>query len=133
MLTDTIADVLTRIRNAQRAGHRSVAVRPSRMAERVLAVLQKEGFIDGFEQKAEGSSGHPEINVFLKYFSSGRPMISKARRVSRPGRRIYASVEKLPRVDSGLGIAIVSTSQGVLSDREARHRKIGGEVLALVG
>lgn len=133
MMTDSVADVLTRIRNAQRAGHKVVHVRASQMAERVLAVLQKEGFIESFENKEQGSSGHAEINVFLKYFSSGRPMISKARRVSRPGRRVYAPCEKLPRVDSGLGIAIVSTSQGVLSDREARHRKVGGEVLALIG
>ena len=132
MMTDTIADVLTRVRNAQRAGHKVVVVRASQMTQRVLSVLQKEGFIDGFEQGTD-KEGKPEIHVFLKYFSSGRPMISKARRVSRPGRRIYASVERLPRIDSGLGIAIISTSQGVVSDREARQRKIGGEVLALVG
>lgn len=132
-MTDSIADVLTRIRNAQRAGHKSVIVRASHMAERILTVLQKEGFVEGFERKEQGESGHPEISVYLKYFASGRPMISKARRVSKPGRRVYASVDKLPRVDSGLGIAIVSTSAGVVSDREARHRKIGGEVLALIG
>jgi len=133
MLTDSIADILTRIRNAQRAGHKVVHVRASKMAERVLTVLQKEGFVDGFEIKTETAKKFPEISVFLKYFSSGKPMISKARRVSRPGKRVYAPFEKLPRVDSGLGIAIISTSQGVVSDREARYRKIGGEVLALIG
>lgn len=132
MLTDSIADLLTRIRNAQRASHKSVEVRASRMAERVLGVLQKEGFIESFE-RVEKEASHPVINVVLRYFSSGRPMIAKARRVSRPGRRVYVSVDRLPRLDSGLGIAIVSTSQGVVSDREARSRKVGGEVLALVG
>ena len=133
MMTDSIADLLTRVRNAQRAGHKVVHVRASRMAERVLGVLQKEGFIESFSQRDEETLKASEISVFLKYFSSGRPMISKARRVSRPGRRIYLPCEKLPRVDSGLGIAVVSTSQGVISDREARVKKIGGEVLALIG
>lgn len=131
MLTDSIADLLTRIRNAQRVGHRVVNVRPSKMNDRILAVLKEEGFIDAFENK-KNDEGKTNTLVHLRYFDSGRPVIQVARRVSKPGRRVYAEVTKLPRVASGLGIAIVSTSQGVISDREARKRKIGGEVLATI-
>ena len=131
MLTDSIADLLTRIRNAQRVGHRVVTVRPSKMNDRILTVLKDEGFIDAFESK-KSDDGKANTLVHLRYFDSGRPVIKVARRVSKPGRRVYAEVTKLPRVASGLGIAIVSTSQGVFSDREARKRKIGGEVLATI-
>ena len=133
MLTDLVADLLTRIRNAQRAGHKVVDVRSSKMTERVLAVLQKEGFIESYEAGSGESAVDASYRVFLKYYSSGRPMIGNAKRVSRPGKRVYSKNEKLPRVHSGLGIAIVSTSQGVMSDREALRRKIGGEVIAIVG
>jgi small subunit ribosomal protein S8 len=133
MTNDTIADTLTRIRNAQIAGHKVVKIPLSRSAKGVLAVLKEEGFIDTFETlKAEGAT-FETLNVFLKYYDNGSPMISLARRVSKPGQRQYRGVESLPRVASGLGISIVSTSQGVMSDREARKRKIGGEVLALIG
>ena len=133
MLTDLVADLLTRIRNAQRAGHKIVAVKSSKMTERVLSVLQKEGFIESFEAKAGETLNESSFTVFLKYYSSGRPMVGSATRVSRPGKRIYVGSEKLPRVHGGLGIAIISTSQGVMSDREALRRKIGGEVIAVVG
>lgn len=133
MMTDTIADLLTRIRNAQRAGHKIVQVRFSKMNERILVVLQREGFIDGYEAKKADTIAALSYSVFLKYYNSGKPMISLARRVSKPGRRNYAKVRKLPRVHSGLGIAVVSTSQGLMSDREAQRKKIGGEVLALIG
>ena len=132
MLTDLIADLLTRIRNAQRAGHKVADVRSSKMTERVLSVLQKEGFIESYEAKSSDSPTEAYYRVFLKYYSSGRPMIGTARRVSRPGKRVYTRSEKLPRVHAGLGIAIISTSQGVMSDREALRRKIGGEVVAVV-
>ena len=133
MLTDLVADLLTRIRNAQRAGHKIVDVKSSKMTERVLAVLQKEGFIESYEAKPGESLIDAHVTVFLKYYSSGRPMIASAKRMSRPGRRLYSPSEKLPRVHAGLGIAIISTSQGVMSDREALRRKIGGEVIAVVG
>jgi small subunit ribosomal protein S8 len=133
MITDPIADALTRIRNAQRAGHKSVSVRCSKMNLRLLQVLQSEGFISYFEKKDGEVAGQFNIEVGLKYFPTGEPLISKIKRVSRPGRRVYAGVGDLPKVDAGLGLTIVSTSEGVVSDRVARQRKIGGEVLALVG
>lgn len=133
MVNDPIADLLTRIRNAQRAGHRNVTVPASKMAERILAVLRKEGFIDGYETKKTEGEKFSKYTVFLRYYSSGRPVINKAERVSTPGARQYSASTKLPKVLSGLGISVVSTSQGVMSDREARKRKIGGEIIALVG
>lgn len=134
MVNDFLSDVLTRLRNAQRAGHKTVSLRRSKMAERVLEVLKREGFIDTFERKKkeEGVPGE-KLEVYLKYFSSGDPAMGMIRRVSRPGRRVYTPSKDIPRMFAGLGISIISTSQGVMSDREARRRKLGGEVLALVG
>jgi small subunit ribosomal protein S8 len=132
MANDTIADTLTRIRNAQVAGHKLVKVPVSKQAKNLLEVLKSEGFIDTFETAKIDDSNFESLNVFLKYYDNGSPMISLAKRVSKPGQRQYRGVDGLPRVSSGLGISIVSTSQGVMSDREARKRKIGGEVLALV-
>lgn len=133
MVNDSIADLLTRIRNAQRAGHKSVSVPASRMVERVLAILKSEGFIESFETKERAETGFKDFSIWLKYYQSGDPVIALAKRVSKSGQRIYAGTEKLPKVQGGLGISIISTSQGVMSDREARRRKIGGEVLALIG
>ena len=130
MVTDTIADVLTRIRNGQRAKFKSVTIPASRMTGYVLDVLKEEGFIEGVEKTEDGFG---KYEVGLRYYSSGEPVISVAQRVSKSGRRKYFSNGDVPRVFSGLGISIVSTSQGVMSDREARKRKIGGEVLALIG
>lgn len=132
MALDTIADVLTRIRNAQLAGHKVVKIPSSKTAKSILNVLKNEGFIDTFDvTKVEGKT-FEQLNVFLKYYENGTPMISAARRLSTSGQRQYRGVDELPRVASGLGISIVSTSQGVMSDKEARKRKIGGEVLALI-
>lgn len=133
MITDPIADALTRIRNAQRAGHKSVKIRYSKMNLCLVQVLKNEGFISYFEKKDAEVAGQFDIEVGLKYFSTGEPLITRIKRVSKPGRRIYSAVEDLPRVDAGLGLTIVSTSEGVMSDRAARQRKIGGEVLALIG
>ena len=133
MVNDTIADLLTRIRNAQRAGFSSVRVPASRLVKSVLDVLKEEGFVGQIEAKtAEDQAHRKEFEVALKYDRQGHPAIEVARRVSRSGRRVYVQSEKLPHVRSGLGVAIVSTSQGVMVDREARRRKIGGEVLAMV-
>ncbi|RIL07994.1 MAG: 30S ribosomal protein S8 [Proteobacteria bacterium] len=133
MSNDLIADCLTRIRNAQRAGHKSVHVRQTKMVARVLEVLKSEGYIESYEIVKERERGEsPRINVVLKYYTAGEPVISQARRVSKSGRRFYVKGDKLPRIASGLGMTLVSTSQGVLSDREARKRKIGGEVLATI-
>ncbi len=134
MQSDLIADTLTRIRNAQRAGHKSVAVRNSKAVKRVLEVLRAEGFIQGFDfKKDEAENKFGKFDVQLKYFNMGEPAMSLLRRVSKSGRRVYSGVDDLPKIFNGLGISIVSTSQGVMSDREARKKKIGGEVIAYIG
>jgi small subunit ribosomal protein S8 len=132
MINDHVSDMITRIRNGQRAGHRSVLVTASKMNKSVLEVLKREGLIEGFES-AEDASQKPAIRVGLKYYSSGKPLISRADRVSKPGCRKYFQVESLPKVSSGLGVAIVSTSKGLMTDNEARRNKVGGEVIALIG
>lgn len=136
MLTDIIADCLTRIRNAQTARHTSVRIRRSKEIERFLQVLKDEGFVEGFSE-VEGApmqrGGHfPEFEVELRYYPNGDPLIGEAVRVSKPGRRIFSRSEDLPQVAHGLGVAIISTSQGVMSDRLARKKGVGGEVLARV-
>lgn len=130
MINDHVSDMVTRIRNGQRAGHRSVIVTSSKLNKSVLEVLTREGLIEGFEA-AQDESGFNAFRVGLKYFSSGRPVISRAARVSRPGCRKYSRTENLPKVSSGLGISIVSTSRGVFADHEARKLKVGGEVIAI--
>lgn len=132
MVTDSIADLLTRIRNGQRAGHKMVKVSSSKMTIRILDVLKEEGFIGSYKVSAPADDTFETLDVHLKYYSSGAPVIGAAKRISTSGKRIYRSSEDLPKVHSGLGISIVSTSQGVMSDREARKRKIGGEVLAQI-
>ena len=132
MATDTIADLLTRIRNAQRAGHKSVTIPVFKAGKNVLEVLKKEGFIEGYQEKAGALGDFDGIDVLLKYFRTGEPVISRAQRVSTSGQRRYARSDKMPKVNNRLGISILSTSQGVMSDREARKRKIGGEVLAFI-
>jgi small subunit ribosomal protein S8 len=132
MINDHVSDMITRIRNGQRSGHRSVLVTSSKMNKSVLEVLKREGLIEGFEN-AEDANKRPALKVGLKYYTSGKPMISRVERVSKPGCRKYFEVEALPRVSSGLGIAIVSTSKGMMTDNEARRSKVGGEVIALVG
>lgn len=127
---DPIGDMLTRIRNAQERGKSKVTSPASRLRERVLEVLQNEGFIRGFATvtKAQGKS---EIEIELKYFD-GTPVIREIHRVSKPGRRVYASVDTLPTVYNGLGISILSTPKGVMSDSDARAQHVGGEVLCTV-
>ena len=129
-MTDPIGDMLTRIRNGQRAGKSSVVSPASKMRERVLQVLEREGFIRGYS-RADFERGKAELSIELKYHE-GEPVISEIKRVSRPGRRVYHGLRDLPRVYNGLGIAILSTPRGVLSDNEARTAKVGGEVLCHV-
>ena len=129
-VTDPIGDLLARIRNAQQRGKSKVTTPASKMRERVLEVLQQEGYIRGFSV-TEKSSGQAEIEIELKYFD-GEPVIKNIKRVSKPGRRVYASVETLPVVYRGLGISIVSTSKGIMSDSDARANNVGGEVLCAV-
>ena len=128
--SDPIGDLLTRIRNAQERGKSRVSSPASRLRERVLEVLQHEGFIRGFATVQQGS-GKAEIEIELKYFD-GAPVIRELQRVSKPGRRVYASVDTLPTVFNGMGISILSTPKGVMSDAEARTQNVGGEVLCTV-
>lgn len=129
MMTDPIADLLTRIRNAQKAEKVSVQIPASRTKSSIANVLKNEGYIRNFaEQEIEGK---PVLSVELKYFN-GEPVITTLQRVSKPGRRQYNGKDSLPRVAGGLGVAIVSTSKGIMSDREAREAGIGGEVLCVV-
>ena len=128
-MTDPIADMLTRIRNGQKARKVSVAMPASKEKEAIAAVLKDEGYITDFSTSGEGATR--ALTVDLKYFE-GTPVIESVRRVSKPGLRVYRGKEKLPKVLGGLGVAIVSTSAGVMSDHEAREKGIGGEVLCVV-
>ena len=128
-INDPIGDMLTRIRNGQRAKKDSVLSPASKLRVRVLDVLQREGYIRGYSEEAVNE--HPGIRIELKYFE-GQPAIQHVARVSKPGRRVYSGSKELPRVRNGLGITIVSTPRGVLSDTEARDQNVGGEVLAEV-
>jgi small subunit ribosomal protein S8 len=128
-MTDPLGDMLTRIRNGQQAKKDSILTPASKLRARVLDVLQREGYIRGYS-KADGGSAEA-LRIDLKYFE-GRPAIQHLSRVSRPGRRVYSGATELPRVRNGLGITIVSTPKGVLSDAEAREQNVGGEVLCQV-
>ena len=128
-VTDPLGDMLTRIRNGQRARKDSVLSPGSKLRVRVLDVLQREGYIRGYTEEEMGPA--KGIRIELKYFE-GQPAIKHVARVSKPGRRVYSGSKELPRVQNGLGITIVSTPKGVLSDAEARDQNVGGEVLAEV-
>ena len=128
-LTDPLGDMLTRIRNGQRARKDSVLSPASKLRVRVLDVLQREGYIRGYSEEEMGPA--KGVRIELKYFE-GQPAIKHVARVSKPGRRVYSGSQELPRVMNGLGITIVSTPRGVLSDAEAREQNVGGEVLAEV-
>lgn len=132
MVTDPISDLFTRIRNAGVAKHYSTRIRFSKMAERILAVLKEEGFIADFEMKKDEDDKFDEYEVAIKYDTTGEPLIREAKRISRPGKRVYAKSGDVHQVHHGLGISLISTSDGVISDRIARKKKIGGEVLASI-
>jgi small subunit ribosomal protein S8 len=129
-MNDPIGDMLTRIRNAGMRGKSTVMVPASKMRVRVLEVLAGEGYIRGFEE-ARDDRGHPAIEISLKYFE-GAPAIREMKRVSKPGRRVYMGVKDIPQVRQGLGVSIVSTPKGVMSDAAARAANVGGEVLCTV-
>ena len=129
-MNDPIGDMLTRIRNAQMRGKSVVATPASKARKRVLEVLADEGYIRGFED-ATGKDGHPAIEISLKYYE-GAPVIKELKRVSKPGRRVYLGVNDIPQVRQGLGVSIVSTSKGVMTDANARSNNVGGEVLCTV-
>ncbi len=129
MMTDPIADMLARIRNAAGARHRRVDMPVSKLKAEIARILKENHFIHDYKLLEDGQ--HGVLRVYLKYYQE-KPVIRNLRRVSKPGLRKYAASKELPRVRGGLGIAIVSTSQGVMSDKEARAKNVGGEVLALV-
>lgn len=128
-MTDPVADMLTRIRNGQMAEKHGVSMPSSKIKEAIARVLKDEGYIENFAVRKGGEKA--ELDIELKYYS-GRPVIERIERISRPGLRIYRGKEDLPRVMNGLGIAIVSTPKGVMTDRKARSVNVGGEVLCIV-
>ncbi len=130
MMNDPLGDMLTRIRNAQMRGKSTVRTPASKLRAWVLDVLKDEGYIRGYD-KVAAANGQPELEISLKYFE-GTPVIRELKRVSKPGRRVYASVQEIPSVRNGLGLSIVSTPKGVMSDAAARTANVGGEVLCTV-
>lgn len=129
-ITDSVADYLTRIRNAQLARHRHVDIPASKLKRAMTQILMEKGYIRNYLNVDDGKQGL--LRLYLKYDRDGNPAIQTLKRVSRPGLRKYVGADTLPRVQNGLGIAIVSTSQGVMTDKEARRVNVGGEVLAYV-
>lgn len=127
---DPIADMLTRIRNANRTGRKQVSIPNSKICRGIAAVLKSEGYVDDFEMVEDGILG--QIRIKLRYSLSGEKVIHEIDRVSKPGRRVYKGVDELPSVLNGMGITIVSTSKGVMSDRDARKANIGGELLCVI-
>ena len=128
-MSDPIADLLTRIRNAQMVSKATVSAPSSKVKVAIAQVLKDEGYIDGFAVKTE--DGKSELEITLKYYA-GRPVIERIERVSRPGLRVYKAKDELPKILGGMGVAIISTSRGVMTDREARAAGHGGEVLCIV-
>jgi len=128
-MTDPVADMLTRIRNGQMAEKPGVSMPSSKLKEAIAQVLKDEGYIESFAVRSD--EGKAELNIELKYYA-GKPVIERIERVSRPGLRIYRGMQNLPKVMNGLGIAIVSTPKGVMTDRKARSVNVGGEVLCIV-
>jgi len=128
-MSDPIADMLIRIRNAQLVGHAEVAMPASKLKASIAQVLKDEGYIEDFALRAEGAK--QELRIGLKYYA-GRPVIERLERVSKPGLRVYRGRDDIPRVMNGLGVAILSTSRGVMTDRKARADGVGGEVLCIV-
>lgn len=128
-MSDPIADMLTRIRNAQRVDKTEVVVPSSKLKVAIAQVLKDEGYIEGFA--VQPNEGKPELRIGLKYYA-GRPVIERLERVSRPGLRVYKGRDDIPQVMNGLGVAIISTSKGVMTDRKARSQGVGGEVICFV-
>src|ERR1041385_1455034 len=131
-MTDPVADMLTRIRNANVAMHDDVAMPSSKLKEALAKILEREGYIEGFAIADDPARPGRTLTVRMKYTPERKRTISGIKRVSKPGLRVYTQADKLPRVLGGLGVAILSTNQGLLTDREARERKVGGEVLCHV-
>ncbi len=129
-MTDPIADMLARVRNASTAFHDEVEIPASKIKENIARILVEEGYVDGYERVENDS--HPAIKIALRYSQERQPAISGIRRISKPGRRVYARKDRLPRVLGGMGVAILSTSQGLLTARTAEKEGVGGEVICFV-
>lgn len=130
VMTDPIADMLTRIRNANLVGHDKLAVPASKMKIEIADILKREGFIRNYEVSEDSKQG--VLRIYLKYGANDEKVITGLKRISKPGLRVYAKADEVPRVLNGLGTAVVSTSKGVLSDKEARSQAVGGEILAYI-
>lgn len=130
MMTDPVADMLTRVRNAQMVGLEKIELPASRLLQAIADILKEEGYIA--EVKAHTHKGHRYLRLTLRYDDEGKPAIREIKRISKPGRRVYRGADDLPRVKNGYGIAIISTSKGVMTDKKARARRLGGEVLCTV-
>jgi len=129
-MTDPIADMLTRIRNANTVKHEKMELPASKLKREIADILKREGYVKDYEYIEDNKQG--VLRIFMKYGANNEQVITGLKRISKPGRRVYAKADEVPRVLNGLGIAIVSTSKGVLSDKEARSEQVGGEVLAYV-
>jgi len=130
MVTDPISDLLVRLQNAMRRRHDNVSIPASRLKREILRVLQHEGYIQGV--LAELEDGHPVLKVQLRYVTEVQPMVMGMQRVSKPGRRVYVGIKDIPRVKNGIGMAILSTSKGLMTDQDSRRAGLGGEVLCSV-
>jgi small subunit ribosomal protein S8 len=130
MVTDPISDLLVRLQNGLRRRHDTVSVPASRLKREILRILQHEGYIQGVQ--AEVEDGHPVLKVQLRYVVEGQPMVTGMQRVSKPGRRVYVGIKNIPRVKNGIGMAILSTSKGLMTDQDSRRAGLGGEVLCAV-
>ena len=130
MVTDPISDLLVRLQNGLRRRHDTVSVPASRLKREILRILQHESYIQGVQ--AEVEDGHPVLKVQLRYVVEGQPMVTGMQRVSKPGRRVYVGIKDIPRVKNGIGMAILSTSKGLMTDQDSRRAGLGGEVLCAV-
>jgi len=130
MVTDPIADLLIRLKNGSQRRHETISVPASKLKRAILEILRKEGYVDSVEEGAE--DGHPVLKVQLRYVGEGEPMITGLQRISKPGRRVYVGSKEIERVRNGIGMSILSTSKGIMTDQESRRNKLGGEVLCSV-
>jgi small subunit ribosomal protein S8 len=130
MVTDPIADLLIRLKNGSQRRHETISVPASKLKRAILEILRKEGYVESVEDGAEG--GHPVLKVQLRYVGEGEPMITGLQRISKPGRRVYVGSKEIERVRNGIGMSILSTSKGIMTDQESRRNKLGGEVLCSV-
>lgn len=130
MVTDPIADLLIRLKNGSQRRHETISVPASKLKRAILEILRKEGYVDSVEDGAE--DGHPVLKVQLRYVGEGEPMITGLQRISKPGRRVYVGSKEIERVRNGIGMSILSTSKGIMTDQESRRNKLGGEVLCSV-